>query len=126
MVANSVLLDAIYLEIAQPEPLTKVAFGAAGTRPPDEVFSDRLDRTERFSARCSLWFSATPSIADRSRMVEATRSLVQSYWRGDERDEKGRILSAQFSSLQTAFEETLREWLLDGPATLQGSVMFEV
>ena len=86
--------------------------------PPEQVASESLDRTNRFSARCSFWFSEAARPSERQRLADELRALFHSFWRGDERDEKGRILSAQFPSLQDAFEETLREWSVDGTVAL--------
>jgi diguanylate cyclase (GGDEF)-like protein len=118
VVEDSAGLEAVYVEIHQPQPLQTLTYGSQAERPPDSVSSDNLDRTDRFTARFSIWFSPSSRPLERQRLVDAIRGLVRAYWRGDDRDEKGRILSAQFSSLQTAFEATLEDWSLNRQVAL--------
>jgi diguanylate cyclase (GGDEF)-like protein len=111
-------LDAVMVSIEQSEPMPAITIGAPGQGKAQHISTVRLDKLGRFTAMISLWFKPETTAEEEQPAVVAIPELVLAYWRGDERDQRGKILSGQFAGLQRALEATTQYWTAQGPVAL--------
>jgi hypothetical protein len=103
-------IDSVQIRVAQSEPFEPVIFGSRGTG--ESTFSDEvpLDSGGRFIARIAVWANGVIDTEAKREIRDDLATAVSRFWRGDERDEKGKILSTQYPTVQLALRATVATW----------------
>ncbi len=105
---------AVRVEIQCPPPLPSVTVGKPGVGDASDVETRSGDEHGAFRLRTELWWGESGNEVHEVART-ALRRVVAAWWRGDERNEKSRLLSGQHAATQRALEETIRTWLAVGP-----------
>ena len=105
---------AVRAEFQGPQPMPVVAVGRAGVGEASAVDTWTTDEQGAFPVRTELWWADGGNDAHEVARA-AIRGLLSAWWRGDDRNEKSHLPSGQSAATQRALEESLRDWIVDGP-----------
>jgi diguanylate cyclase (GGDEF)-like protein len=118
MAIESSPIRGFHVTIEQPTPFATITLGKALPDEPDIIETNQLDEHMRYLARCQIWFRTGGTREDRRDATDQFIKLLNLWWRGDERDEKGKILSGAYPALQRALERFVAELLPSGVAVI--------
>lgn len=110
-------VTSIHVQITQQGDFPTLAFGLPPEEP-DSLETPQLDSLGRATARVSLRFSERTDPESRQEARDVLSRVVKAWWRGQNRDEKGKILSAQYPDLQRALEDTVALWAGSEPVAV--------